>query len=142
MIRRPPRSTLFPYTTLFRSDGTSTVYRRGEKPQARTAPDVAAKAILETGELWRLDASARDFEILVGRAEAISVDERSNAYVLTYQSDTASSGGKLLRATLILNKTDLRATEQTLTLQRDGEVREFRFVEASFGQNSPGSIAP
>src|SRR3712207_8166400 len=25
MIRRPPRSTLFPYTTLFRSDGTYTV---------------------------------------------------------------------------------------------------------------------
>src|SRR3712207_7576804 len=29
MIRRPPRSTLFPYTTLFRSDGgqTSTSFR-------------------------------------------------------------------------------------------------------------------
>src|SRR3712207_8008175 len=27
MIRRPPRSTLFPYTTLFRSN------RRGEQPQ-------------------------------------------------------------------------------------------------------------
>src|SRR3989449_10470760 len=25
MIRRPPRSTLFPYTTLFRSDGASAV---------------------------------------------------------------------------------------------------------------------
>src|SRR2546429_4495580 len=25
MIRRPPRSTLFPYTTLFRSDGECTV---------------------------------------------------------------------------------------------------------------------
>src|SRR5947209_16035342 len=29
MIRRPPRSTLFPYTTLFRSDG------RGVRPPAR-----------------------------------------------------------------------------------------------------------
>src|SRR3712207_7927577 len=29
MIRRPPRSTLFPYTTLFRSDG-----RRGESGAA------------------------------------------------------------------------------------------------------------
>src|SRR3712207_8418806 len=26
MIRRPPRSTLFPYTTLFRSDGGEAVY--------------------------------------------------------------------------------------------------------------------
>src|SRR2546427_1389199 len=29
MIRRPPRSTLFPYTTLFRS-GTTSSYRDGE----------------------------------------------------------------------------------------------------------------
>src|SRR3712207_7104095 len=29
MIRRPPRSTLFPYTTLFRSDG------RAPRPRAR-----------------------------------------------------------------------------------------------------------
>src|SRR3712207_6812171 len=28
MIRRPPRSTLFPYTTLFRSDGLKPVQRR------------------------------------------------------------------------------------------------------------------
>src|SRR2546426_8758098 len=28
MIRRPPRSTLFPYTTLFRSEGPSTSARR------------------------------------------------------------------------------------------------------------------
>src|SRR5256886_13451471 len=30
MIRRPPRSTLFPYTTLFRSQGRSTVDIAGE----------------------------------------------------------------------------------------------------------------
>src|SRR2546428_6966912 len=29
MIRRPPRSTLFPYTTLFRSFGTTTLERHG-----------------------------------------------------------------------------------------------------------------
>src|SRR3712207_6956608 len=28
MIRRPPRSTLFPYTTLFRSEGARVVHRR------------------------------------------------------------------------------------------------------------------
>src|SRR2546430_6508659 len=28
MIRRPPRSTLFPYTTLFRSDGDNRIHRR------------------------------------------------------------------------------------------------------------------
>src|SRR2546427_8202923 len=32
MIRRPPRSTLFPYTTLFRSGGVSVSVRRVPKP--------------------------------------------------------------------------------------------------------------
>src|SRR5258707_10701074 len=31
MIRRPPRSTLFPYTTLFRSDSLRRVPRGGER---------------------------------------------------------------------------------------------------------------
>src|SRR2546427_3546771 len=33
MIRRPPRSTLFPYTTLFRSLGTSSDVRSGNALQ-------------------------------------------------------------------------------------------------------------
>src|SRR3712207_8912112 len=46
MIRRPPRSTLFPYTTLFRSPttprGTSSGGRSGERPfqVGRSAEDV------------------------------------------------------------------------------------------------------
>src|SRR2546422_5840774 len=36
MIRRPPRSTLFPYTTLFRSHvGSRPPCRRGVRPRAR-----------------------------------------------------------------------------------------------------------
>src|SRR2546428_10191331 len=35
MIRRPPRSTLFPYTTLFRS---SVAYRNLQKPRGVPAP--------------------------------------------------------------------------------------------------------
>src|SRR2546426_9291087 len=35
MIRRPPRSTLFPYTTLFRSDDAQR--REGERPEVAAA---------------------------------------------------------------------------------------------------------
>jgi RNA polymerase sigma factor (sigma-70 family) len=127
-----------------KTDGnTSTVYRRGMEPQQRTAPDVAAGAILETGELWRLDSSARDFHLLVGRAEAIAVEEKQDAYVLSYQNDSMSDpASRLVRATLVLNKMDLRAIEQTLTIQRDGEVREYRFIEAGFEQKPAASVAP
>src|SRR3712207_8860571 len=31
MIRRPPRSTLFPYTTLFRSTGPAWLFRHGRR---------------------------------------------------------------------------------------------------------------
>src|SRR3712207_7695821 len=51
MIRRPPRSTLFPYTTLFRSrvDGAREVgggrrLERGEREQSRVVDDDVGRA--------------------------------------------------------------------------------------------------
>src|SRR6266571_8469779 len=38
MIRRPPRSTLFPYTTLFRSPGPSRSTRLSNSPTSRGGP--------------------------------------------------------------------------------------------------------
>src|SRR3712207_8701859 len=43
MIRRPPRSTLFPYTTLFRSPEPSDERPSRTVPPARRAPSVAAR---------------------------------------------------------------------------------------------------
>src|SRR2546430_13563680 len=48
MIRRPPRSTLFPYTTLFRSDGVQTA-----KVQEGIARELA-KADLGRGVTFKL----------------------------------------------------------------------------------------
>src|SRR5258707_14891762 len=52
MIRRPPRSTLFPYTTLFRSIICSSVCRLGGRDDVRapliTATYVAVLALLYT----------------------------------------------------------------------------------------------
>src|SRR3712207_8840309 len=39
MIRRPPRSTLFPYTTLFRSEGAGRLGERGARASARQQPE-------------------------------------------------------------------------------------------------------
>src|SRR4051794_41258330 len=45
MIRRPPRSTLFPYTTLFRSpDGRRHDVRRGRPGSSASPPAVAPRA--------------------------------------------------------------------------------------------------
>src|SRR5688572_31527678 len=41
MLRRPPRSTLFPYTTLFRSCSTSSSVRTRRPASSRCAPAAA-----------------------------------------------------------------------------------------------------
>src|SRR5947208_9691299 len=55
MIRRPPRSTLFPYTTLFRS-------------AARTGPTIRSPDYWR-GQLAWLRTSPRDFLVARGRSE-------------------------------------------------------------------------
>src|SRR5260221_9785049 len=55
MIRRPPRSTLFPYTTLFRSvcpSRPSAVIRRNSAERLRTAPTSSWAASWTTPTWW------------------------------------------------------------------------------------------
>src|SRR2546422_8634521 len=49
MIRRPPRSTLFPYTTLFRSRGAERRVGPTEERGERGAPEPAAQRRLRAG---------------------------------------------------------------------------------------------
>src|SRR5438876_3829167 len=58
MIRRPPRSTLFPYTTLFRSDSCSTrstglpmTSRRTSRPPTTSAGRIPSRSEEHTSEL-------------------------------------------------------------------------------------------
>src|SRR5690349_23126184 len=63
MIRRPPRSTLFPYTTLFRSMS----YRRAWGMLRRFEQDFGAPLVIKTrGQVTRLSALA---EKLLWRSE-------------------------------------------------------------------------
>src|SRR2546430_12495338 len=55
MIRRPPRSTLFPYTTLFRSLGAGHVDAAAFDAQrhARREEDAGARAASSSRRAWR-----------------------------------------------------------------------------------------
>src|SRR3712207_8001311 len=55
MIRRPPRSTLFPYTTLFRS-----LVQHGEPPRARQGALVPARPEGARALLRLVDVQAED----------------------------------------------------------------------------------
>src|SRR3712207_7584192 len=56
MIRRPPRSTLFPYTTLFRSKSFKKV-QSGKEELSITTANVIANAI----KLWAIENGATHF---------------------------------------------------------------------------------
>src|SRR3712207_7315936 len=56
MIRRPPRSTLFPYTTLFRSSQLDTFTDRGQ----RLKPCGILDRIQILGPFWANDGYSKD----------------------------------------------------------------------------------
>src|SRR3712207_8256994 len=81
MIRRPPRSTLFPYTTLFRSLGAELLSLR-----AGPAPDRdvdAARAMVVKGiEQLIPDAEERGVKLVVERSEEHTSELQSRQYLV------------------------------------------------------------
>src|SRR2546430_7049098 len=70
MIRRPPRSTLFPYTTLFRSSRSRHHYRRGSDHRPET--------VGRQGTMWSHQEVANDFAVDIRQPEvAAGVDRKS-----------------------------------------------------------------
>src|SRR2546422_1089783 len=57
MIRRPPRSTLFPYTTLFRSAGGRTIHEL-----VRHMPEARNKALLVVQAMGSVDSNVSAFD--------------------------------------------------------------------------------
>src|SRR3712207_192412 len=81
MIRRPPRSTLFPYTTLFRSEGTLAKFRRllvGEDERLRIH-----WATRKDGELRDAWTSEESIKHLYAPPSAVEELENPTAEALT-----------------------------------------------------------
>src|SRR3712207_8108563 len=53
MIRRPPRSTLFPYTTLFRSGAAAAGVPGGGRVPPHAHPGVGMDRVNRKGRTWR-----------------------------------------------------------------------------------------
>src|SRR3712207_9247329 len=81
MIRRPPRSTLFPYTTLFRS-------------RRELAREVGADAAFEPGE----DLRERVLEATGGRGADVAVEASSSGAALQAAVDAVAAEGTVVVA--------------------------------------------
>src|SRR3712207_8240252 len=77
MIRRPPRSTLFPYTTLFRSANTDDLDRFVAKQTQRTTVSVDRAS---TRGRKRLDSTKRDLS--GARSEEHTSELQSRQYLV------------------------------------------------------------
>src|SRR3712207_4479073 len=83
MIRRPPRSTLFPYTTLFRSAGLLPGGGRRRVPGLRRE-EVAVLAGVSTDWYTRLEKghiAGVSEDVLEAVARALQLDEAERAYL-------------------------------------------------------------
>src|SRR5258707_5105257 len=80
MIRRPPRSTLFPYTTLFRS------HPRGPRPQVAERLRAAQQQLGHDRDLGLVDAQPLVRVVLVLGDATDPVDKRSEEHTSELQS--------------------------------------------------------
>src|SRR2546430_10321869 len=94
MIRRPPRSTLFPYTTLFRSQGRSFLGHRRALEEARVlrAPQphrIAEDEVVEIafGDVAVLDQLERLAQ-RVAHVDDVEVPDRSEEHTSELQSQS------------------------------------------------------
>src|SRR2546425_8632670 len=81
MIRRPPRSTLFPYTTLFRSEESSGAPGIGGC-EISMQPARAVFAVLALGLGWLLVACAKTARAGCMRSEEHTSELQSLAYLV------------------------------------------------------------
>src|SRR3712207_8650224 len=77
MIRRPPRSTLFPYTTLFRS-----TYALGAAPHHRRRPPRGQLELNESGEGGVGRASGAGSPEEIGRATRLNSSHANISYAV------------------------------------------------------------
>ena len=115
-----------------KADGSRTVYHHASGSRLHGLPIKTDGLLLNLEDIWQVKLSAKDFKALVALNEQGHVVEHPASYILTYNDERKIGASRLLKATLTLNRTNLRATEQTFLIERGNAVREYRFTETSF----------
>ncbi|HKG81318.1 MAG TPA: hypothetical protein VKA78_17905, partial [Pyrinomonadaceae bacterium] len=124
------------------ASGSRTVYQHGSKPQSQPLLASPDNLLFSLEDIWQLEPSAQAFSSLIVEATVADVEDLSTTYVVRYEKGRTIGGSLLLKATLTLSKSDLRAIGQTLLVQRGSETLEYRFIEASHELMPVNAAAP
>lgn len=122
-----------------KADGSRTLYQHGT--QSQLAPKNYPDNISGFDNVWLLGLSAQDFTRLIKHAEQAQVEVSPDAYVINYQRLADDNQGQLIEATLVLNKADLHAIDQTVIVRQDGALRHYRFIETSLEKRPQDKVA-
>ena len=128
-----------------RSDGVQTLYHHAARPQLQLGPNQRPEIPLSFDSVWQQDVSAKDFTQVIGNIQAAKVEELASTYLITYVGNESSAGNGLVRASLVISKADLHASELTIVVREREASRQFleyHFTEASFERHSPSTVAP
>src|SRR5260370_10501258 len=85
MIRRPPRSTLFPYTTLFRSNPS------GKGPSVQRATPARRTARMENGRIIRSEEHTSELQSHLNLVCRLLLEKKKNKKKAYYDKDMLSS---------------------------------------------------
>src|SRR3712207_8655190 len=95
MIRRPPRSTLFPYTTLFRSvGGTNELLTANSLTASTTAATIAVRELAVRSEEHTSELQSRQYlvcRLLLEKKKKKTLSCHPNVHSSSLRSDTRSS---------------------------------------------------
>jgi RNA polymerase sigma factor (sigma-70 family) len=125
-----------------KADGSRTAYHHGARPRPEPVPPTTDSLLLNPDNIWQLELSAKQFSQLIAGGFNAQVEERADSYVITYATARTIGAGRLLTAKLKLTRADLRPIEQDLLIERNGEAREYRFVEARFERLPEKDVEP
>jgi hypothetical protein len=122
------RGKLIAGTWVKDSSGTRVIYQNGKLRSAAATRNNP----LSDDEIWQLTPSAEDFAEVTGRNGKLTVEEHPTVYVLRYENGPSASRPRLVSASLTLRRGDIHAIEQTLRVEENGGIRDYRYVEAAY----------
>ncbi|HEY2975526.1 MAG TPA: hypothetical protein VGJ48_23635, partial [Pyrinomonadaceae bacterium] len=122
-----------------RAGSSRVLLHHGAKVQPAADRQISESSI-RFEDIWQVVPSAQLFANLLEHDDKASATETSTEYTINYQRGVDGDG--LQRATLVLNRPELRAVRQTLRIKQGNEVREYSFSESSFEVRPVGAVAP